>query len=71
MLDLVDVALLRAQYIAACERYNVHAARLAEHADRGQRPPDRVLNDEKQALYELACVRRQLLDALAAITQPD
>jgi hypothetical protein len=70
-LDLVDVALLRARYAEACECYRVHAAKLAEHAEGGQALPKSLLNDEQQALYALATARRELLDALAATSQPD
>jgi hypothetical protein len=70
-LDAVDIALLRVQYVAACDRYRVHAARLVELSAGGRRPPVRQLREEQQALDELATSRRRLLDALAATQHPE
>ena len=61
----VDVALLRVQYLTAFERYCAHAAKLVEPTERGA-PLGQQLDEERQALEDLAAMRCALLDALAA-----
>jgi hypothetical protein len=62
----VDVALLRAQYLTAFERYRAHDAKQVEHTERGA-PLGQRLDEEHQALEDLAALRVALLDALAAL----
>ena len=61
----VDVALLRVQYLTAFERYRAHAAKLVEPTERGA-PLGQELDEERQALEDLAALRATLLAALAA-----
>ena len=62
----VDVASLRVQYLTAFERYCAHAAKLLEHTEHDGAPLLRQLDEERQALEDLAVMRCALLDALAA-----
>lgn len=63
--EAVDVALLRVRYLTAFERYRAHAAKPVEPTDRGA-PLVQQLDEERQALEDLAALRVALLDALAA-----
>jgi hypothetical protein len=61
-----DIDALRLRYQAACNAYHQHANRVVESSKGGETPPVAELFAEEQALWELAKVRRELLDGLAA-----
>lgn len=61
----IEVDQLRLRYEAAFEVYRVHTAKLIERSKGGRQPTPQELVAEEQALYELARLRRELLDALA------
>ncbi|HVJ29872.1 MAG TPA: hypothetical protein VNA66_06130 [Gammaproteobacteria bacterium] len=63
--DPADVALFKARYIAAFERYCAQAAKLAEQSKGGQAPLVPELDEERKALEDFAAVRSTLLVALA------
>ncbi len=63
----IEFDTLRLRYEAAFDAYQLHAARIIAHSKGGERPPDLELHAEEQALWELAKVRRELLDALCRI----
>jgi hypothetical protein len=63
--DSADIALLKARYIAAFERYRAQAANLAEQSESGRAPLVPQLEEERKALEEFAAVRTALLVALA------
>jgi hypothetical protein len=65
----IDFDGLRSRYQAALDTYRVRATRVAELTKGGEQPPESVLRAEEQALWELATVRRELLDALAELSQ--
>ncbi len=65
--DPVDVVLLRAQYMAAFERYREHVARLAEHSAGAEPPPVHLLEAERLTLQEFVRMRAALLDALVLV----
>jgi hypothetical protein len=65
----VDVALLKARYIAAFEHYLAQAAKLTEQNQGGRQPPHQQLEEERKALENFAVVRSSLLVALA-MSQP-
>jgi hypothetical protein len=70
--DSADIALLKARYIAAFERYRAQAAKLAEQSESGQAPLVPQLEEERNALEEFVAVRMALLIALAmSAPQPD
>ena len=64
--EAVDVASLRVQYLTAFERYCAYAAKLLEHTEHDGAPLLQQLDEERQALEDLAAMRCALLDALAA-----
>jgi len=66
----VDVALLRAQYMAAFERYCAYATKLAEHAGGAEPLPVYLLDAERQTLQEYARTRAALIEALAPVELP-
>jgi hypothetical protein len=66
----VDVALLRAQYLAAFERYCAYATKLAEHAGGGEPLPVHLLDAERQTLQDYARTRAALIEALAPVDLP-
>jgi hypothetical protein len=45
----------------------MHLATVLKHSEGGANPAEQELQAEAQALYKLATVRRDLLDALAAL----
>jgi hypothetical protein len=63
--DPVDVALLKARYIAAFEHYLAQAAKLAEQSDNGGAALVPQLEEERRALEDFAAVRSSLLIVLA------
>jgi len=65
----VDVALLKARYIAAFEHYLTQAAKLTEQSQGGRPPLLQQLDEERKALEDFAAVRSSLLVALA-MSQP-
>jgi len=65
----VDVALLKARYIAAFEHYLSQAAKLTEQSQGGRPPLLQQLDEERKALEDFAAVRSSLLVALA-MSQP-
>ena len=67
---VVDVVLLRAQYMAAFERYCAYATRLAEHAGGTEPPPVHLLDAERQTLQEYARTRAALIEALTPVELP-
>jgi hypothetical protein len=66
----VDVVLLRAQYMAAFERYCAYATKLAEQAGGAEPLPIHVLDAERQTLQEFARTRAALIEALAPVEAP-
>jgi hypothetical protein len=62
----IEVDQLRSRYEAAFEVYRGHTAKLIERSKAGRQPTPQELVAEEQALYELARLRRELLDALAS-----
>jgi hypothetical protein len=66
----VDVVLLRAQYMAAFERYCAYATRLAEHAGGAEPPPVHLLDAERQTLQDYARTRAALIEALTPVELP-
>ncbi len=69
LVDPVDIVLLRAQYVAAFERYREYVARLAERCvgAGAEPPPVHLLEAERLTLQEFARMRAALLDALALL----
>jgi hypothetical protein len=63
--DPVDVALLKARYVAAFEHYLAQAAKLADQGEDGLPPLVHLLEEERKALEGFAAVRSALLVALA------
>jgi hypothetical protein len=63
----IEFDALRLRYEAASDAYHRHVRNVIEHTKGGQRPPLAALKAEAQALHELTGVRRELLDALAAL----
>jgi hypothetical protein len=63
----IEIDDLRLRCEAVLKAYTAHASNLLEHSKGGVRPLLATLHAEEQALYEFATVRRELLDALAAI----
>lgn len=68
--DAVDVVLLRAQYMAAFDRYRHYATKLAEHVGGAGSPPVHMLDAERQTLQEFARTRAALIEALAPVEAP-
>lgn len=68
--DPVDVVLLRAQYMAAFDRYRAYAAKLAEHMAGAEPPPIHLLDAERQTLQEFARTRAALIEALSPAETP-
>jgi hypothetical protein len=60
---------LRSRYRAACDTYRLRAARIAELAKDGEQPPEAELRAEEKALWDLATIRRKLLDAIRELSQ--
>jgi hypothetical protein len=67
LVDSVDVLLLRAQYMAAFERYREHVEKLAEHSGGAEPPPVHLLEAERLTLQDFARTRAALLEALALV----
>jgi hypothetical protein len=65
----IEVDALRLRCRAASDAHHDHLATLLDLSKGGTRPPLQVLHAEEQALYELAKIRREYLDALDAISQ--
>ena len=64
----VDVAVLRLRYLIAFERYRAQTAKLVELLnDHGRAPLVQQLEEERQALEDLAAMRGALMDALAGL----
>jgi hypothetical protein len=59
---------LRSRYRAALDTYRLHGARIAELTKAGEQPPAFELRAEEDALWQLATVRRELLDALKELS---
>ena len=59
---------LRLRCRAASDAYQTWISILLDHSKGGTRPPSPELEAEEQALYEFARIRREYLDALAAIS---
>ena len=67
---VVDVVLLRAQYMAAFERYCAYATKLAEHAGGAEPLPVHLLDAERQTLQDYARTRAALIEALTPAELP-
>jgi len=64
---VVDVVSLRAQYLAAFERYRAYVTKLAEHAGGVEPPPVHLFDAERQTLQEFARMRSALLEATVPV----
>jgi hypothetical protein len=58
---------LRLRCRAALDAHHAHLTGVIEHSKGGIRPPLDELHAEELALYELAKIRREFLDALANV----
>jgi hypothetical protein len=63
----VDVALLRAQYLAAFQRYRAYVTQLTEYGGGVEPPPVHLLEAERLTLQEFARTRADLLQALVPV----
>jgi hypothetical protein len=66
-----DVAVLRAQYLAAFERYRAYVTKLVEYTAGTELPPPmHLLDAERQMLQEYARTRAALIEALSPVEAP-
>jgi len=66
-----DVALLRAQYLAAFERHRAYVTKLVEYTAGTELPPPmHLLDAERQTLQEYARTRAALIEALQPVEAP-
>ena len=63
----VDAVSLRAQFIAAFERYSAYVTKLAEHVGCVEPPPVHLFDAERQTLQEFARMRSALVEAIVSV----
>jgi hypothetical protein len=66
----IELDALRLRCRAALDAHHARLTALLEQSKGGNRPPFDELHAEELALYELARIRREYLDALTSVSQP-